>query len=750
MAQGPYVGDQPGAVAVATHAQVGYRPPPGGDPLGVTTPGAISPMAIQQAVSGASAASGPGLYNPGDAVEVWSSSLRTWCAGVVDRTEAGMALVCFKSPDGQPLSKGVPMASDNIRPATGAPAPKAAAPCQVAAVPAPKAETKAAAPPPGQPKASGPSPVGSAANQYKPGDAVEVWSNSRKDWFDGEVINVQGAMVEVLFMGPDGKQLNKGVSSLSDEIRFKKGFTLPEALSTAVDGLVAKVGAVMGQQPPGSGVMPEERLGTKPASLPQPMAGAEPVPHSAPVPAVSSVASPMPAAGPGSPKGQRPPAESTFDLAERQARPSLGKPPNMQGVFVDASVDLAGSGANFNAVKRAAKFSQEAMHGAMTPQIMNNVDNPPEIVRPAKFDANPQASRLANHIVSQAVQMTLAVGQESFDLQDKQWQGPMSRDPLPQLLGDSNPEVITQGLESLAQEVQVILASQPMLVEAEAPVKVFGDIHGQFRDMLVLFARFGFPQAGGPMFIFNGDWLDRGAHQLEVVGLVLALKAVFPMRVWLIRGNHEDMYQNQAMGPVGFHNHCMQRLGQQLGCRVFSTIHTALCYLPFACLVNKRILVVHGGIGDGRWTLDHIRNQRPPIDHDGLVRDPVLFNVLWSDPIPDNPQMELDTCGVHASPRDGHQNLIVTFAKDVSDFFCSRNGIALVVRSHQALAQGHGYDVMHGGRCVRVFSARDYEGAGNDSAILSIYEAIQPKSQTPAIFLRAQVLGSVFAPKPYV
>ena len=44
-------------------------------------------------------------------------------------------------------------------------------------------------------------------------------------------------------------------------------------------------------------------------------------------------------------------------------------------------------------------------------------------------------------------------------------------------------------------KVESVLASQPMLVEAEAPVKVFGDIHGQFRDMLMFFARFGFPQA---------------------------------------------------------------------------------------------------------------------------------------------------------------------------------------------------------------------------------------------------------------
>jgi hypothetical protein len=60
--------------------------------------------------------------------------------------------------------------------------------------------------------------------------------------------------------------------------------------------------------------------------------------------------------------------------------------------------------------------------------------------------------------------------------------------------------------------------------------QVFGDVHGQLRDVLLLFQLYGYPshQPGDVesiSYVFNGDWVDRGAHQLELVVLLLALKA---------------------------------------------------------------------------------------------------------------------------------------------------------------------------------------------------------------------------------
>ena len=67
-----------------------------------------------------------------------------------------------------------------------------------------------------------------------------------------------------------------------------------------------------------------------------------------------------------------------------------------------------------------------------------------------------------------------------------------------------------------------IMISQPNLLELTAPIKLVGDVHGQFFDLLRIFEYGGFPPEAN--YLFLGDYVDRGKQSIECAVCVLAYK----------------------------------------------------------------------------------------------------------------------------------------------------------------------------------------------------------------------------------
>jgi len=135
-------------------------------------------------------------------------------------------------------------------------------------------------------------------------------------------------------------------------------------------------------------------------------------------------------------------------------------------------------------------------------------------------------------------------------------------------------------------------------------------------------------------------------------------------------------------------------------------VHQAFDRLPIAALVGGTVLVLHGGIGDGDWGLEQLAHEVPrPLK---TLRGAPLFvaQALWSDPSDSDAEMAK---GVHHnSARDPHLNdpaVMKRFGPDVTEAFCEREGLQLIVRSHQFVADGVKF--MHRGLLVTVFSARN-------------------------------------------
>ena len=109
-------------------------------------------------------------------------------------------------------------------------------------------------------------------------------------------------------------------------------------------------------------------------------------------------------------------------------------------------------------------------------------------------------------------------------------------------------------INSICSRVREIFLEQPPLIELEAPVKIVGDIHGQYSDLIRMFEMCGFPPSSN--FLFLGDYVDRGKHSLETILLLMCYKIKYPENFFLLRGNHECANVTRV---YGFYDECKRR-----------------------------------------------------------------------------------------------------------------------------------------------------------------------------------------------
>jgi serine/threonine-protein phosphatase PP1 catalytic subunit len=100
-------------------------------------------------------------------------------------------------------------------------------------------------------------------------------------------------------------------------------------------------------------------------------------------------------------------------------------------------------------------------------------------------------------------------------------------------------------IAAVCQAAREVFLNQPTLIELSPPVKIVGDVHGQYSDLIRLFEMCGFPPAAN--YLFLGDYVDRGKQSLETILLLLCYKIKYPENFFLLRGNHECA--NVTRGP---------------------------------------------------------------------------------------------------------------------------------------------------------------------------------------------------------
>lgn len=280
-------------------------------------------------------------------------------------------------------------------------------------------------------------------------------------------------------------------------------------------------------------------------------------------------------------------------------------------------------------------------------------------------------------------------------------------------------------IKLLCQRARPILLSQPMLLELEAPLKICGDVHGQFTDLLRLFEYGGFPPEAN--YLFLGDYVDRGKQSLETICLLLTYKIQYPENFFILRGNHESAGINRI---YGFYDECKRRYSIKLW-KIFSDTFNCL---PVAALVDEKILCMHGGLSPEMTTLQQIADLQRPCDVPDVG---LMCDLLWSDP---------DTTISGWAEND--RGVSFVFGADVVANFLEAHDLDLCVRAHQVVEDG--YEFFAGRRLVTLFSAPNYCGefdnAGGmisvDENLMCSFQILKPSSRAARFAARTGGAGS--------
>jgi serine/threonine-protein phosphatase 2B catalytic subunit len=315
----------------------------------------------------------------------------------------------------------------------------------------------------------------------------------------------------------------------------------------------------------------------------------------------------------------------------------------------------------------------------------------------------------------------------------------------------------------ILHEAELVLRKDETLLQLQAPVTIFGDIHGQYFDLVNIFNTldtFNTLSETETRYLFLGDYVDRGGFGLEVVLLLLCMKLHYPHKIYLLRGNHECRLLAKHFN---FYKECMAKLGkqwtdinaalveslQQLRAKHFSEpcvsisdvsqflfehVMRVFDWLALAALVinqGQKFFAVHGGLSPHVPLVTDVlqlkRGEEPS-------KIGAICDLMWSDPLEDNTAQGL-------SEADHREWLEVEFVENpyrgcgqvygyaaINRFLCD-NELTMIVRAHEVSQTGYEYHWLEQKSqradplVVTLFSAPNYlDLFKNQGAVMHVLE----------------------------
>lgn len=271
-------------------------------------------------------------------------------------------------------------------------------------------------------------------------------------------------------------------------------------------------------------------------------------------------------------------------------------------------------------------------------------------------------------------------------------------------------------INKICDGVAEVIKEESHLLKVEGNVIIVGDTHSNLGSIEYCCNKF-LEEIEESSIIFLGDYVDRGKfapkgpNGIKNVAILFKLKTLFPDKVVLLRGNHEDKLISERDGLMG---ECW-RNGVF---NAFNKINATFDYLSLAAVVNNNTFCVHGGISP-ELTPESNSNSSPinekitplpkPLPSEIHRMIPLVGDLLWSDP-----NTEISDYG------ENKRGAGKAFGENAVNTFLEKNHLTRIVRAHELVPDGY-RKMFKGDTVITLFSAPDYEEkGGNIASIMKI------------------------------
>ncbi len=226
-------------------------------------------------------------------------------------------------------------------------------------------------------------------------------------------------------------------------------------------------------------------------------------------------------------------------------------------------------------------------------------------------------------------------------------------------------------------------------------VVVIGDIHCDYHSLVAILLKLSvsdYDYFAKAVFVFLGDYLDRGTVLFEPLLLLKGLKELLGDRMIMLKGNHESIHYSDKTRMIStsvIPNQSCECLNRYCGndspfLRLFASHYSNLPIYVYLKTAGRNVILTHAAIPRDKnmdsfyldeTTGDIVFEFNTPISDRLKIRNSIFKDMIWGDPRNCEEKMQCESR--------------FEFGRKQFERFASRNHIDLLLRSHEEASRGY-------------------------------------------------------------